>query len=385
MRALSLLLAAVLFSANARAESLLEQAARIDPTLRFPGGASLTIAPLLQARWTGAETGGDDRRTVTGFSVPRARLVTTTKFFEGFQVRLRIGSGKSGSVTMQQAYADIQSGKFQVLVGQLPLVINGAEEPAAQGLSPADFSFYSNTFGGGDTQGIRAAYRGPVRFIATIGNGARSGFSELLSPLVADVSTTGRFELPLGAQTVSEYLSMASFRKHQPVTARLGLTGHFQTRRPSNANPANDIEVISADAGVRGDGFSLMGSTAYLRLAQAGLPVLKSAGFWLFGSLFPARKVELFAQFDAIYPLGERAEFPPGFASGQPGTTLFRTLTCGSNFYLIPDAQKLKIQMDLQTMFDGQATSIVPANTSLGVLSATGLQISARVQLLVAL
>jgi hypothetical protein len=178
---------------------------------------------------------------------------------------------------------------------------------------------------------------------------------------------------------------MASFRKRQHVSARLGLTGHYQIRRQSSSNLANNIEFLSADAGVRGDGFSFMVSTAYLRLAQAGLPVVKSAGVWLFGSWFPARKVELFTQFDAIYPLGERTAFPPGFASGQPGTTLFRTLTCGSNFYLIPSVQKLKIQMDLQTMFDGQATSIVPANTSLGVLSTAGLQISGRLQLLVAL
>ena len=45
----------------------------------------------------------------------------------------------------------------------------------------------------------------------------------------------------------------------------------------------------------------------------------------------------------------------------------------------------LKIQVDLQTMFDGQKTSIVPANTALGVLSSTGLQIASRVQLVIAL
>jgi len=67
---------------------------------------------------------------------------------------------------------------------------------------------------------------------------------------------------------------------------------------------------------------------------------------------------------------------------GIPG---FRTLTYGSNFYLIPDRQMLKVQMDLRTMFDAQATSIVPTNTGLGVLSATGLQIASRVQLVVAL
>jgi hypothetical protein len=201
---------------------------------------------------------------------------------------------------------------------------------------------------------------------------------------VADIAATLRFELPVGRQAPFEYLSMASFREHQSVSARLGVTGHYQVHGKSRAYPAN-VEFISADAGIRGHGFSVQASGAYLRLAQEGSPPVESAGGWLFGSLFAARHVELFAQFDAIYPLGDRAAFPPGFAQGQPGTTLFRTLTGGSNFYLIPNAQKLKIQVDLQTMFDGQATSIVPANASLGVLSSTGLQISGRVQLLVAL
>jgi hypothetical protein len=384
-RARLLALAFALFSASARAESALERAAHLDPTIRFPGGGSLTIAPLLQARWTAAETGGEERRTVEGFSIPRARLITTYKFFDGFLARLRIGSSGSGSVSMQQAYADAKSGEFQMRVGQMPLVINSAEEPSPQGLSTADFSSYSNTFGGGTTQGLQAAYRGPIRLIATVGNGARSGSSELLSPLVADIATTLRFELPIGAQAPFEYLSMASFRSQKNVSARLGTTGHFQTRRSTQTHPANEVEVVSADAGLRGRGFSLLASTAYLRLAQTGLPTVASAGFWLFGSLFAARGVEVFAQFDAIYPLGERAPFPAGFANGQPGTTLFRTLTYGSNFYLIPDRQMLKIQLDLQTMFDGQATSIVPTNTGLGVLSATGLQIAGRVQLLVAL
>ena len=384
MRPHPLLLAFALFSSRAQAESVFERAARLDPTLHFPGGGSLTVAPLVQARWTAAETGGDDRRTVEGFSIPRARIITTYKFFEGFQARLRIGSSSGGSVSMQQAYADAKWGDFQLRVGQMPLVINSAEEPSAQGVSTADFSSYSNTFGGGTTQGLQAAYRGPVRLIATLGNGARSGSSELLSPLAADIATTLRFELPVGAQAPFEYLSMASFRQSQNVSARMGATLHYQTYGKSRDYPA-DVEFLSADAGIRGSGFSLMISAAYLRLAQADLPTVESAGIWLFGSLFPARKVEIFGQFDAIYPLGERAPFPAGFANGQPGTTLFRTLTCGSNFYLIPNRQMLKIQVDLQTMFDGQKTSIVPANTALGVLSSTGLQIAGRVQLVIAL
>src|SRR6478752_9940691 len=248
MRAFCLLLGFGLISANARAESALERAARLDPTFYFGGGGSLTIAPLLQARWTAAETGGEERRTVEGFSIPRARLITTTKFFEGFQVRVRIGSSSAGSVSLQQAYADAKAGDYQLRVGQMPLVINSAEEPSAQGTSSADFSSYSNTFGGGTTQGLQAAYRGPIRVIATLGNGVRSGSSELLSPLVADIASSLRLELPIGPQAPFDYLSMASFRTGQKVNARWGATMHYQVHGKDRAYPS-DVEFLSTDLG----------------------------------------------------------------------------------------------------------------------------------------
>jgi len=264
MRVGLLPLAMLLFCANARAESFFERAAHFDPTIRFSGGGSLTIAPLLQTRWTAAETGGNERRTVEGFSIPRARLITTYKFFDGFQIRLRVGSSPSSNLSMQQAYADLKSGDYQLRVGQMPLVINSAEEPSAQGTSSADFSSYSNTFGGGTTQGLQAAYRGPIRVIATLGNGVRSGSSELLSPLVADIASSLRLELPIGPQAPFDYLSMASFRTGQKVNARWGATMHYQVHGKDRAYPS-DVEFLSADLGVRGSGFSLLASTAYLR------------------------------------------------------------------------------------------------------------------------
>ena len=40
----------------------------------------------------------------------------------------------------------------------------------------------------------------------------------------------------------------------------------------------------------------------------------------------------------------------------------------GAAFYVIPDTNRLKVQLDLQTMFDAQATSIPVPNPALGVL-----------------
>ena len=369
----------------AAAEDILDKVAKFDPTVRFGDTGSITIQPVLQTRWTGSETGGAERDTVSGFSVPRARLVLTTKLYEHFRFRFRLGSLSNGAVTFEQAYGQANWGAFRLRAGQLPLTLNAGQEPLAEGLSTADYAAYSNTFSGGQTQGLNFRYGGPVRFYATIGNGARSGFSELLSPLVADLATSGRFEVPIGEQGADDYDSEASFRVRKPLNARIGFTAHYQVRTATASHPANDIELASADAGVRGSGFSVLASASYIRLAQAGSQTVHDAGAMILGSYLPARRVEVFAQFDAIWPLGDHAPHPPNFANGQPGTTMFRTMTLGSNFFIVPDVHRLKIQIDLQTMFDGQKTSIIPPNPALGVLGASGPQVSARVQLVVAL
>lgn len=374
-----------LFAPPATADDILGKVAAFDPTVRFGDTGSMTFKPLLQTRWTGAETGGLNRDVVSGFSVPRARLVLMTTLFERFRFKFRLGSTSSGGVAFEQAYGQANFGDCRIRVGQLPLTLNAGQEPAAEGLSTADYASYSNTYSGGQTQGIDFAYRGPVRVIATVGNGARSGFSDLLAPLVADIATSGRFEVPIGKQGADDYDSEASFRKHQPINARIGVTGHYQERAATASNSANDIQIAGADAGVRGSGFSILVSGSYLRLAQPNVETVHDAGALVLGSWLPARRVEVFAQFDAIWPLGNHAPLPSGIGKGQPGTTMFRTMTLGSNFFIVPDVHRLKIQVDLQTMFDGQVTSIIPANASLGVLSATGPQVSARVQLVVAL
>jgi hypothetical protein len=363
----------------------LEKAATFDPTLHFGKVGAIELEPMLQARWTGVEAANVTNESVVGFSVPRARLAVTTTLFDVVSFRLRVGSSSNGSAIFQQAYAEAHWKAFRVCAGQFDLKLNEGEVPSAQDLSSADFSSYANTFAGGETQGISFRYDGPLRVTATLGNGARSGFSELLSPLVADLATTVNMEIPLGSRRVQPHGSQASFRRGQKTTGRIAVIGHFQTKGTTASAPSNDVVIGSADAALRGSGFSLLASVSYMAIAESGSPTAETAGVMLLASVFAARRVELWGQFDAIYPLGSRAPFPPGVASGQPGTTLFRTLTVGSNFYIVPDCHRLKIQVDLQTMFDGEKTSLIPPNPALGVLSASGAQVAARVQLVASL
>lgn len=368
------------------AQGPLDKVAAFDPTILFGNGNALTLEPQLQTRWTAVETGGAERDTVVGFSVPRARLIITTRLADdAFRFRLRIGNNAQGTGIFQQAYGEANWSDFRLRVGQMVLVLNAGEEPVIEGLSPADFSSYANAFAGGSTQGVQLAYRGPVRFIATVGNGARVGFSELLAPIVADVATTGRFELPIGPQSLNDYDSMATFRLCQPLNARAGLTGHFQNRGRNDGTKYN-LYQVSADFGVRASGFTVLTSGTYFRLVPVDQPIVQVGGLFVFGSLFLSRYVESFAQFDAVWPLGDKAPLPPDFVtSSQPGSTMFRTVTIGSNFFIIPDMQRLKVQMDVQAMFDGQATSFIPANPALGVLPSSGPQVAMRLQLLASL
>jgi hypothetical protein len=376
----------VVLTSPSSADTALEKVAVFDPTVHFGGGNSLTFAPQLQTRWTAVETGGAEKDTVIGFSVPRARLIMTTRLLDdAFRLRLRIGASSNGSATFQEAYGEANWSDFRFRAGQITLKLTAAEEPLIQGLSTADLSSYANAFAGGATQGIDLTYRGPVRFSATLGNGARSGFSELVAPIVADLATTGRFEVPIGPQGLADYDSQASFEQHQPTNARIGLVGHYQTRH-RNTPPIYDLALVGADAGIRGSGFSVLVSGTYSVLVPVGDPTVQVAGLFVFGSLFLAPSVESFAQFDAVWPLGAKAPVPEDISSNnQPGTTMFRTVTIGSNFFIVPDVHRLKVQMDLQAMFDGQLTSFIPPRPSLGILPASGPQGSMRVQLVVAL
>jgi hypothetical protein len=388
MRGIALVLALALpVPVPAQAEpDVLERAATFDPTVHFGSVGKLEIKPLVETRWTCTETSGPDRATVVGFSVPRARLKLTASLFDAFDAVLRIGAKSDGTATFQQAFAEGRWSDFRLRAGQMDLVLNGGEQPSAGELSPIDFSSYANTFAGGQTQGVQLRYDGPVRLTATVSNGARTGFSELLSPIVADVATTLRAEAPMGSRRVEGFDAMPSFRKGQEATARIGVVAHWQTAGSKDTNPGTDVAFAGGDLGVRGSGFSLLGSFTYMRIVQHGAPApSEEAGAMIFGSYFPVRRVEVWAQGDAVYPLGARVPLPPHVASGQPGTTLFGTLSIGSNFYVVPDVHRLKVQLDVQTMFDAQRTGPIPPDAALGVLQTSGPQVAGRIQLVVAL
>jgi hypothetical protein len=387
---LAALAAVALSAARARADvtGVLQKAATFDPTVHFGEVAALTIRPLLQARWTLAERtseGGIEPTTVNGFSIPRARLIVTTKLFDTVSCTLRVGARSDGTANFEQAFVSASLGRFELTAGQFFLFLNAADAPSPQDLSSVDFSTYANTFSGGQTQGLQLSYDGPVHLLATLGNGARSGFSELLSPIVADVATTGRIEVPIGARRVAGFDVEPSFRKKQRTTARLGGVVHYQERGPHETSPAYDLVIGGGDVAVHGSGFSLLGSVTYLRMAPRGEVPVEDLGFFLFGSIFPSRRTEVFAQFDAVWPIGAHAPQPPDFANGQPGTTLFRTLTVGMSYFVLPDVNRFKLQLDLQTMFDGQTTSVAVPDPSLGVLATPGPQFAARLQAVVAL
>lgn len=387
---LATLAAAVLCAQTARADvsSVLEKAATFEPTVHFGDVGALTIQPLLQARWTVDERtseGGIEPTTVNGFSIPRARLIVTTQLYDTVSCRLRVGARSDGSASFEQAYVSAKLGRFHLTAGQFFLFLNAADAPSPEDLSSVDYSTYANTFSGDQTQGMELDYDGPVHLIATLGNGARTGFSELLTPIVADVATTGRIEVPIGARRVEGFDVEPSFRKKQRPTARVGAVVHYQERGPVETSPAYDLVLGGGDVAVHGSGFSLLASMTYLRISARGELPVEDLGFFLFGSIFPARRTELFAQFDAVWPLGAHAPHSPNFASGQPGTTPFRTLTVGASYFIIPDVDRFKLQLDLQTMFDGQTTSIAVPNAALGVLATPGPQFAARLQAVVAL
>jgi hypothetical protein len=363
----------------------LEKAATFDPTTHFGDVGAITWHPVFQTRWTYVESPQADPRAVAGFSVPRARMTVIGTLLENLSFEVRFGTRSNGNATTEVGFAQVRWSDLRFRAGQFPLKLDLGEEPTPDGQTPNDLSTYANTFAGGETQGAQLLYDGPVRLVGTVGNGARSGFSELLSPIVADVAGTGRIDVPIGTARSPDIPVQVSFRQGQKVTARLGAIGHIQTKKATLSNPSAQAALAGGDFVVRGSGFSLLGSLSYLQLVPGGAPSVEDAGVMLLASLMAARRVELFAQFDAVWPLGARAPHPPGFAGGQPGTTQFRTVTLGTNYFVVPDSTRAKVQIDLQAMPDGQSTSIAQPITALGILASPGPQIAMRLQLTMAL
>jgi hypothetical protein len=307
-------------------------------------------------------------------------LIFTTDVLDIASAVLRVGVRSDGTAHFERAYVEAKWRGLRIRGGQMHLPLNAGEEPEAQRLSAVDFCSYSNFFAGGETQGVELqASARRARFVATIGNGARTGFTELLSPIVADIAVTGRTEIAIGARDALKLDSTASFRDGKKTAARVAAVAHYQSTK------TNDVEFVGGDVDVRGSGFSILASATYMRLAQTGRPLVEQAGAMVFASIFASRIVELWLQFDAIVPLGSRTPLPPNVANGQPGTTPFRTLSFGSNVYVLPNVHRLKLQLDLQTMFDAQTTSAVPADPTMGVLPAAGPQVAMRAQVVFSL
>jgi hypothetical protein len=183
--AFALALTAALSPARALRADILEQAATFDPTIRLGDAATLTALPLVQVRWTATErtrTPAGDRPVVELFSVPRARLTTIARLLDVASLQLRVGARSNGDARFEQAFVALRLGDLVLAAGQFFLMLNAADDPRPQDLSAADYSTYASTFSGGQTEGAQLRLEGPVRVLGTVGNGARSGFSEFLAP-----------------------------------------------------------------------------------------------------------------------------------------------------------------------------------------------------------
>jgi hypothetical protein len=327
----------------------------------------------------------DERNVSSTFSVPRGRLwvgVGITPHAEAF---IRLGSTPTGEIKLERAFADFVFWKLRVRFGRFFLSMRIPDDFSVHFLQSVDFSSTDNVFDPGSAQGAQVHLAHDwLRATLSITDGLRTGFSEILNPFKADVAVTGRVELrALGDW--GQFADTVSWLPGRPAL-KVVLAAHYQTGGATGKSTDADLVYLTGGLHAELWRFSLVldGTWLYLEYLDETQP--QGASFWQLGLVAQAgalivEHLELWARFDAVFSDGV---VRPALATMRPGTTDFRTVSGGVNFYLLPPTHRVKLQLDFQYMFDPQSTSLVPAWLANGVLATdTGQQWALRAQTVV--
>ncbi len=299
------------------------------------------------------------------------------------RARIRIGHNTGGTVKFEQAFADfLVHPKVTIRVGQFsaPLLMN--DDPSPELLNMADFDAMANAFTAGISRGGMVQWTPVNDFRGTIMamDGLRTAFSEVGTPVNADIAGLLRFEgLPLHG-SFDRFADPASWLG-SPLRLRLGTSLYGQSGGRTGNTTKASLSAIAADAQLEGNGYAVQLVGTWFRIWAPELPPINDFGVALEGSYFVIDRVQLVARLDGVYPGGVH---PPPLPT--PGNTKFRTASAGINFFLIPRSHFAKLQFDFTYMFDPQSTSLLPISSNSGIFSTTsGPQWTSRVQLTLSL
>jgi hypothetical protein len=348
-------------------------------------GDLLDISPgaYFQLRYTlnyRTDAPGTEDNVTSLFNVPRSRFMLGVRLTPHFRAFARAGTKANGDFRLERALADLSIWKLRIRFGRLFMALRIPDEFGPHMLQAADLSSTDNAFDPGTSHGAQVRFAHDwFRATLSVIDGLRTGFSEVLAPIRADVGVGGRFEFLALGKDWGRFDDQGSF-PGSGHGLRVVLAGYYQTG--GNTGTTQPLELVYLTGGVHGEfsRFSLVlnGTGGYVDYKVVA-PVWEYS-FVAQAGVFVIDHLELWARFDGVWSDGN-----PRPASADPsGTTDFRTVSGGLNLFAFPPTHRVKLQLDFQYMFDPQATSLVPTWPNNGVLAtATGQQWAMRVQTVV--
>lgn len=348
-----------------RAEALMDAQSREQALAAEPSYPQVKVWGFLQFRYDfdHREDSPDGNDNAEGFQTARTRLFIDSKITEDISTRIRFTFNRAtGNPSLDQAYGDFKLGDdFKLRVGQfgLPLFRDeyiSAEKQLAVNSSPTDVVFNQ-----GQSQGIQLSHQGTsLRYWLAFDDGLRSGNTDFTDPRQANFAFTTRVEWMFAGNDWTRFDDYTSF-PGSTFAAMVGLAFHTeQESQLVTGQVADQLYYITTDLGLEGDGWNafLAGVFTWVDGSETGW--ITASGLIVQGGFFVSKQAEIFARYDLV--IADR---------DQPDLNNFGTITAGFNYYFIPDSHAIKFTANALWFMDKQATSLMPEDTLVDVLSSS--------------
>lgn len=313
---------------------------------------------------------GTTEDTYTGFQNTRTRLGVKGNIHSrvSYEIEAQFSSS-SGSFTLLDGFAKIDlTDDVAVQVGQFipPFARSYLTSPSR--LLDMERSATEVFFPGDRDQGIMLSAEGErLHASIMIGDGSGTLNTAYTSAAESDYAVSGRVEY-LAAGDWSQFRDFTSFRGSD-FGAMLGAGLYWMDGGNTGGTTDMNTLAFTADGALEFDGANLS-AIFYWQSMDTTAGDYTDMGLVIQGGVFLTDIVEVFARYDTIFADSDR-----------PLNDDFSSATLGLNYYLIPESHAAKLSFDFQYFFDDQASSPVPASTTIGVLGATDEQYTLRAQL----
>ncbi|MCB9846089.1 MAG: hypothetical protein H6811_08915 [Phycisphaeraceae bacterium] len=322
-----------------------------------------TVGLHSQIRYTANHRDSDTDAFTHGIGLPRTKATISGGTIEGGpRYQVIFAAGTSGEVLVEAAFITQSLGDgFGLRVGQAKLPFYIERNTSAKHLLTVDRSRVSAVFDQGFSQFVELNHESDRwRSAIALSDGLKTNDTDFFNMKEADLAITGRLEHRVGEATWKQLADQTSF-PGDPFGAQIGVAAHAQWGGDTGI-ATKDTDILSAtlDAGVGGDGWSVLVAAVWRRADSAGMPSYDDYGLLAQGSVFLDRHNEVFGRIDSVIPDSDRA-------SGDP----FTTLTAGVNHYLVERSHAVTITLDVQYLLDDLAgsASLVGQSSSLGQLA----------------